>query len=96
MARPRPSTYEENPFLIQKHAPPIMQGMEGSSEDIEASDASDETTDSVERRRQAAVVVKHDMAKLERIIQEKGMKYRLIDRIGEGLRPRSIVQLHPN
>lgn len=84
MARPRPSTYEDNPFLIPKHAPLAVQDMEGSSEDAEASDASDETTDSIDKRRQAAAIVKQDMAKLEKIFQEKGMRYRLMDRIGEG------------
>ena len=89
MARPRTTTNQENPFVIQKHVAPAIPETEGSSEDAETSDASDETTDSIERRRHAAAVVKQDMANLETIIQEKGMKYRLIDRIGEGL------TLHP-
>ena len=54
-------------------------------EDFEISDASDETDNSSERRNQIAAMVKEDMIKLERVFHEKGMKYRLVDRIGEGM-----------
>ena len=56
-----------------------------TEDDDELSEASDDSQDSSERRKLAAMIIKEDMSKLERIFREKGMKYRLIDRIGEGI-----------
>ena len=63
-------------------APLVNEG--DTEEDEQTSQATDETNDSSARRRRALAMVKEDMMRLERIFQEKSMKYRLIERIGEG------------
>ena len=59
----------------------VMQGFEDNGETSEVSGESDDDEDSVY---QITASVKEDMRKLDGIFQEKGMRYRLIDRIGEG------------
>ncbi|KAL9100936.1 MAG: hypothetical protein Q9163_003751 [Psora crenata] len=79
MARLRGGTVtQDNPLQSRK---PMTHSVEDDTETPEDSDASD---DSEEQRYQIAAAVKEDMDKLDRIFREKGMKYRLIDRIGEG------------
>ena len=73
-------------------APLVNEG--DTEEDEQTSQASDETNDSSERRRRALAMVKEDMMRLERIFQEKSMKYRLIERIGEGMLLITLHHLH--
>ena len=65
---------------------------EDTEDDDQLSEASDESDESSNKRRRAALTVKHDMAKLESIFHEKGMKYRMIDRIGEGTATRECLE----
>ena len=88
MARVRSALSQENPFLGYKTITRNMhlQDGQGRLEDLaEDSDASDETDDPSERHCRILSVVKEDMTRLEKIFDEKGMRYRLIDRIGEGV-----------
>ena len=88
MARARGTLSQENPFLECKTISQDVQLRDRQSrfQDVEEdSDASGETDDPSERRCRVVSTVKEDMARLERIFDQKGMKYRLIDRIGEGV-----------
>ena len=55
-----------------------------TEEEAESSQPYEEVDDSSDHKRRAPTAMSEDMAKLENMFQEKGMHYRLIDRIGEG------------
>ncbi|KAG8529334.1 uncharacterized protein KY384_005970 [Bacidia gigantensis] len=86
MAQVTVAVNQEDPF--QTPCCPLGPVDEGESQDqqndAEDSEVSDGSEDVSTRRQQIAQVVREDMAKLDRIFREKGMKYRMIDRIGEG------------
>ena len=81
MAQVRGFAHEVDPFIARRHE---SQAMGEMVEEEEPSGASDESDDSLEPRYQISATVIEEMRKLERMFQEKGMRYRLIDRIGEG------------
>ena len=57
----------------------------GETEDEEgSSDDHNESDETLDRKRRALKAINEDMDKLEEIFEEKGMKYKLISRIGEG------------
>ena len=76
--------HQENPFLTRANSYPTEVDEE-SQDDVEETEASDRSSDAPKRRRQISHNVKKDMFNLERIFMEKGMKYKLINRIGEGM-----------
>ena len=89
MSRIRGDPSQDTPLVRREQVPrtkhPVQDGQDHYEDGGEVSDRSDETDDSSERRHQIAAMVKEDMIKLERIFHEKGMRYRLVDRIGEGM-----------
>ena len=65
---------------------PVSNDTETEDDDA-LSDDSDGSENIGDKKRRVAFAVKEDMAKLERMCEEKGMRYRLMDRIGEGFKP---------
>ncbi|KAL9586123.1 MAG: hypothetical protein Q9212_001104 [Teloschistes hypoglaucus] len=84
----------ENPLVSQSRmedSPELEEGHDFTSEGdlvVEDDDVvyedSEESEDSEEDDAQVSETVREDMAKLERTFQAKGLKFRMIDRIGEG------------
>ena len=81
MARLRDNASQDDPFQTRKNIVPATHESENDAEPLEVSD---ESNDSENEEHQIAESVKEDMRRLDEIFREKGMKYRLIDRIGEG------------
>ncbi|KAI4109229.1 MAG: hypothetical protein L6R37_000660 [Teloschistes peruensis] len=84
----------ENPLVSQsrmENSPEVEEGRDFTSEGnfvVEDDDVvyenSEESDDSEEDDAQISETVRDDMAKLERTFQAKGLKFRMINRIGEG------------
>ncbi|KAL9590741.1 MAG: hypothetical protein Q9203_000463 [Teloschistes exilis] len=84
----------ENPLVSQsrmENSPEVEEGRDFTSEGdfvVEDDDVvyenSDESDDSEEDDAQISETVREDMVKLERTFHAKGLKFRMIDRIGEG------------
>ncbi|KAL9637314.1 MAG: hypothetical protein Q9164_002276 [Protoblastenia rupestris] len=81
MARLRDNAIQDDPFQTRRNIVPETHEGENDAEPLEVSD---ESNDSENEEHQIAESVKEDMRRLDEIFREKGMKYRLIDRIGEG------------
>ena len=81
MAKCGSRTNQDTPLLSREDVVPAAHKMD---DDTDPSEVSDESDSSEEQRKQIAVATKEEMRKLEAVIREKGLRYRLIDRIGEG------------
>ena len=97
MARPVGPIAEKNPFLTGSgHAPatalseklglsPPSRQIDGDSQDGEESSVESERSEELsEDEQEVDESVLEEMAKLENTFQEIGLKFRMIDRIGEG------------
>lgn len=84
-----------------ENSPEVEEGRDFTSEGnfvVEDDDVvyenSEESDDSEEDDAQISETVRDDMAKLERTFQAKGLKFRMINRIGEGGMATILVLLH--
>ena len=88
---------EKNPFLTgNPHAPatalseklglspPTQDSMKNNQLEGEMSDQSEESVEASESEPEINELVLEEMSKLENTFEEIGLKFRMIDRIGEG------------
>ena len=98
MAKPAEPIAEKNPFLTgTAHAPatalseklglsPISQyGSRAKQGEKALSEESERSDDLLESEHEVDESVLEEMAKLENTFEEIGLKFRMIDRIGEGM-----------
>lgn len=100
MAKPAGPIAEKNPFLTGTDLAPAtslsqklglspgsryeLGGDQAGQEEEEYSEASEHSDGSSESEREVGESVLEDMARLENTFEEIGLKFRMIDRIGEG------------
>lgn len=86
---------EEDPFMI--HQPevedcdPVLELISGDSGDVEDEqqlyEGSEDSDSSAESQPEIDAADLQDMRALEKVFLEKGLKFRMVDRIGEGALP---------
>lgn len=99
MARSAEPVAEKNPFLTGTDlapatslseklglSPGTRHDLENNEDDEELSEGSEHSPGSSESEHEVDEAVLEDMARLENTFDEIGLKFRMIDRIGEGAR----------
>lgn len=101
MTKPSAPTMEDNPFLTQPHHEKLANAgynskfkreEEDDGDEPDVSDSSECSEWSSKSHRDIEDSVREEMAKLEDTFQGLGLKYRMIDRIGEGNAARTLFE----